>query len=135
MTDKSQTFIAKYLITSCLFVCLFVCCLLKADPDCRVQSSAYVRKIFRGQDFGEVNVTSCYKADWKLVPRADEDKYLNTVKKPLPQTVVPDSIPFPPLLDHFIMLERQQKAESLQERPMLPVKSVLRPKPDILPAS
>ena len=103
--------------------------------DVGTRSLAYVRKIFRGQDFGDVMTTASYKEDWKLVPRADEHKYLNIVKKPLPQTVVPDTVPFPPLLNHFIMLERQKKGESLEEPPMLPIRSVLLPKPHILPAA
>lgn len=106
--------------------------LFKADLDCRVRSSAIARKIFRGQDLGDGRITSSYKDDWHLVPRADEHKYLNTVKKPLPRNIVPDAIPFPPLLDHFIMLERQQKGESLEEQPMLPIKSVLKPRPTVL---
>ena len=100
--------------------------------DCRVGSVAYVRKIFRGQDFGEVMTTACYKSDWKLVARADEHRYLNAVKKPPPRTDVPDAIPFPPLLKHFVMLEKQQKGELLEEPPMLPVKSILVPKPNLL---
>lgn len=92
---------------------------------------AYMRKIFRGQDFGEVRTTACYKSDWKLVSRANEHKYLNAVKKPLPRTDVPDTMPFPPLLEHFIMLERQQKGEPLEETPTLPIKSVLVPKPTV----
>lgn len=106
---------------------------MQADIDSIVRSIVYVRKIFRGQDFGEVMTTSSYKDDWKLVPRADEHKYLNTVKKPLPQANVPDTAPFPPLLNHFIMLERQQKREPLAEPPRLPIKPVLVPKPHIVP--
>lgn len=105
--------------------------LLKADQDCRVRSVAYMRKIFRGQDFGEVMTTACYKSDWKLVSRADEHIYLNAVKKPLPRTDVPETIPLPPLLKHFVMLERQQKGEPLEETPMLPIKSAVVRKPTI----
>jgi len=108
--------------------------LFKADLDNTVWSSAIVRQIFRGQDFGDVTLTTTFKDDWHLVPRADEHIYLNIVKKPLPLNPVPDSVPFPPLLNHFIMMERQRKGESLGERPMLPIKSVLLPKPHILPA-
>ena len=92
-----------------------------------------MKKIFRGENHGDVVVGVCHLCDWKLVPRAEEHKYLNIVQKPLPQTVVPDTIPFPPLLKHFIMLERQQKGEPLDKPPMLPIKSVLIPKPPILP--
>jgi len=108
--------------------------LLQADLDRIVPSMAIVRQIFRSQDFGEVPLTATFKDDWQLVPRADEHKYLNIVKKPLPRNVVPDAIPFPPLLNHFIMMERQRKGESLDERPMLPITSVLLPKPFIYPA-
>ena len=103
-------------------------CSLQADLDIRVPSTVTVRTIFRGQDFGDLVTKTCYKADWQLVPRSDEHKYVNSVKKPLPQNVVPDAVPFPPLLNHFIMMERQQKGEAVDERPMLPIKSVLRPK-------
>jgi len=109
--------------------------LLKAewDVNSQVKSRVWVRKIFRGEDFGEVMTSTSYKADWKLVPRADEHKYLNTAKRVRPRGELPDAVPFPPLLNHFIMLERQQKGQPLDEPPMLPVKSVLLPRPQILP--
>jgi len=100
-----------------------------------VHSVAYVRKIFRGQDFGVVPTSACYKSDWKLIPRAEEHKYLNAVKNPPQPNCVPEAVPFPPLLEHFIKLERQQKGQPADERPMLPIKSVLVRKPNILPAS
>jgi len=101
--------------------------------DCRGWSLAHAQKVFRGENYGDFVITACHKADWKLVPRAEEHKYLNIVKKPRPRNVVPDTVPFPPLLNHFIMLERQQKGEPLDKPPMLPIKSVLTPRQPILP--
>jgi len=97
-----------------------------------VRSSVTARKVFRGQDLGDVKITSCYKSDWQLVPRTDEHKYLNVTKKPLPLNYVPDSISFPPLLNHFITMERQQKGESLEERPVLPLRSVVQRRRKVL---
>lgn len=92
-----------------------------------------MKKIFRGENYGDAMTTACYKCDWKLVPRSEEHKYLNAELKPLPRTTIPDAVPFPPLLNYFIMLERQQKGEPLDKLPMLPVKSVVKPRPVILP--
>ena len=101
--------------------------------DYKVQSYAHAKKIFRGENCGDEVISKCFMADWKLVPRDEEHKYLNIVKKPRPRTVVPDAIPFPPLLNHFIMLERHQKGQPLDKPPMLPIKSVLIPRPPIVP--
>lgn len=100
--------------------------------DNKVRSVIYAKKIFRGEDLGETMTATSYKADWKLVPRSEEHVYLNGVKKPLPRNLVPDAIPFPPLLNYFIMLERKQKGEPLDKPPMLPVKSVLIPNVSLL---
>jgi len=110
---------------------VFCCVLLKADVDCRVRSLAFMKKIFRGEDLGEQMTTACYKADWKLVPRSEEHKYLDAVKNPLPLRHVPEYVPFPPLLKHFIMLEKQQQGEPLDETLMLPIKPVVVAKPQI----
>jgi len=90
-----------------------------------------MKKVFRGENHGNVVTTASYKCDWKLVHRDEEHKYLSAVEQPLQRTAVPDSIPFPPLLNYFIMLERQQKGEPLDKPPMLPIKSAIIPKQSI----
>jgi len=89
---------------------------------------AYLQKIFRGEDYGEFLTDTSYKPDWKLVPRSEEHKYLNAANKRRIRNFIPNTIPFPPLLNHFIMLERKQKGEPLDPPPVLPIKSVVVPR-------
>jgi len=72
------------------------------------------QKVFRGRDVGELQIGAAHKADWRLVPRQEEEKWLASKAPPKQITIVDDKKHFPPLLERMIMKEKK-----LSERPML----------------
>lgn len=67
----------------------------------------WVKKTFRGRTspkLVEICSTS-YKADYQLIPKADESKYCTGVKSPTEQRILPPTIELPPLLREFIEKE------------------------------
>jgi hypothetical protein len=93
----------------------------QADPDVQVKSIAYGVHVFRGEEKGEEAIDTCYKADWKLVPRTEEAKFKTPVPA-RPLNIVPDAVPFPPLFAHFVMSQKQRLGKPVETPPKLPLK-------------
>ena len=65
---------------------------------------------------------TCYKSDWRLVPREEETALLNyKPEKERPRNIIPDAIPFPPLLERMMILELEAQGKEMTEKPMLPI--------------
>jgi len=81
------------------------------------KSYAYGQKVFRGEASGEHLIKSCYKADWRLVPKHEEEAFLSVKAEVRPKNVVKSVLPFPPLMQHLI--KEQQKEQGLDDMPTL----------------
>ena len=94
-------------------------------------------KVFRGESLGDQIITRPYKADWRLVHREDEDKFVNKVFQKRPVSVVPEKVRFPPLFEHLMLEEMKRSGQSISKIPMLPIKlldntrAVLKPVEDL----
>ncbi|XP_076062543.1 mitochondrial ribosomal protein S34 isoform X2 [Oratosquilla oratoria] len=69
------------------------------DPENR-KGRVWVERFFRGENKGIVEISqAAYKTDYRLVPKHEESKYLETVPdQPKAEKVMPYSIEMPPLL-------------------------------------
>ena len=91
--------------------------LQKHDP---FKSVAFGEYVFRGKEMGEKRIDSGWKADWRLVPKEEEEEFLrmaNSVKRP-PKRISKEA-PFPPLLEHFLKQQMEEAGTPLTEKPML----------------
>ncbi|XP_076627182.1 mitochondrial ribosomal protein S34 [Colletes latitarsis] len=84
---------------------------------------ALVERTFRGKTADKpVQIESVsYKADYVLVPKDQEERYLNASSK-LPEKILPRTTNFPPLLKELLIRQAKQKGEPLTEEPKLPIK-------------
>jgi Mitochondrial 28S ribosomal protein S34 len=73
---------------------------------------------------GNQIVTTAFKADWRLIPKDEEEQFKSTVKATKenlpPKRVVPAVVPFPPLLRRMLLEEARKMNRPLEE-PMLPL--------------
>ena len=76
------------------------------DP-ANYKSFAYGDRVFRGEEQGEHLIRSCYKADWRLVPRHEEARFLECARETRPRRVIKDTMPFPPLMQHLMTTQRK----------------------------
>ena len=66
----------------------------------------WATKVFRGVRFpDEVLITAGYKPDWALVPKHEEEKYLNYDGPEREVRVIPKTQSYPPLLERILMKE------------------------------
>ena len=82
-----------------------------------VKSKAWGYQVWRGEDKGEMIITRCYKWDWRLVPKSEEEaftKYDRSVRQP---NVIPDKLHFAPLHEYLVMQGRKLKGDKSTERP------------------
>ncbi|XP_014671037.1 PREDICTED: uncharacterized protein LOC106811829 [Priapulus caudatus] len=83
---------------------------------------AWGRKVFRGNELGEWKIMAGHKADWRLIPRDDEHKYLNwKPAQPFVHSVIPREQPFPPLLREIIRQEMKAAGKSTDKEALLPI--------------
>jgi len=98
----------------------------EAEIDSTCKSIAYGMKVWRGEPLGENIIKSCFKNDWRLVPRLDEMKFLSYTVPERPRTIVPDKIKMPPLLEHLILEEKRFSVATAKssevDGPMMKVK-------------
>lgn len=63
-----------------------------------------------------------HKADWRLIPRDEEEKYLNWKPvQPFCHKEISRTMPFPPLLREMILREMKLAGKSVDQEPMLPI--------------
>uniref|UniRef100_A0A0V0G915 Putative mitochondrial ribosomal protein n=1 Tax=Triatoma dimidiata TaxID=72491 RepID=A0A0V0G915_TRIDM len=77
----------------------------------------YVEKVFRARRYPQVvemeSVT--YKADYRLVPKSEEKSLWERVASiKQSERILPDNVPFPPLLNHMLEQERSSAAQALR---------------------
>ena len=64
-------------------------------------------------------ISRCYKWDWRLVPKTEEDSIKKFEKEIKPPNVIPDKLYFAPLHEHLIMQQRRTKGNMSCERPYM----------------
>ena len=84
-----------------------------------VKSHAWGYQVFRGKDLGEVKITRCYKHDWRLVPKSEEESFIKYEKDLAPPPVIPDKLYFAPLHEYMISNERKISGDKSTERPYM----------------
>ena len=87
------------------------------------KSVAYGKYVFRGKEIGERRIDSGWKADWRLVPKEEEEEFIemaNSLKRQ-PKRVTNEA-PFPPLLEYFYRQQMEEAGTPLTEKPMLKLK-------------
>ena len=64
---------------------------------------------------------SGFKADWRLVPRHEEEHFLSQEHRVREINEIPSHVKFPPLFEHFLMATKKKNNENTSETPMLPL--------------
>ena len=98
-----------------MFTCLFYFFLLQTSG----KSRAWGYRVFRGQDLGEVKIASCYKHDWRLVPKSEEESFIKYDKDLVPRRIIPDKLYLAPLHEYFTLNERKISGDKSTERPYM----------------
>lgn len=84
-----------------------------------------MRSIGRNLGIQEVGVGDTDIADWRLIPKEDEEGHKTHIKSTVsalpPKQVIPAVAPFPPLLRRFMFDEGRKTGKPLTEEPMLPL--------------
>ena len=66
---------------------------------------------------------SCYKPDWRLVPRDMEQELLNySPAEERPRPIVPAAIALPPLLQKMVTEEKKKAGEDVSEPVRIPLR-------------
>ncbi len=84
-----------------------------------VKSRAWGYQVWRGEDKGEVCITRCYKHDWKLVPKSEEESFTQYDKPLKPPNIIPDKMDFAPLHEMWILQQRRLNGDDNAEKPQL----------------
>jgi len=92
----------------------------EAEIDSTCKSIAYGMKVWRGEPCGESVIKSCYKNDWRLVPRLSEAKFLDYSVPDRPRSIVPDMKRMPPLLEHLVLEESRSSATPARSSESVP---------------
>ena len=67
-----------------------------------------------------MKITRCYKHDWRLVPKSEEDSFIKYDKDLVPPPpVIPDKLYFAPLHEYLISSETKLKGDQSTERPYM----------------
>ncbi|GAB6021364.1 ribosomal protein S34 [Chamberlinius hualienensis] len=67
------------------------------DPEFKA-GRAWVESVFRGTNYGVLEIGSGYKKDFRLIPKEEEDVICNSSFTPSPIRILPRYSEFPPLL-------------------------------------
>ncbi|CAD5113592.1 DgyrCDS2753 [Dimorphilus gyrociliatus] len=86
-----------------------------------IDSYAWGLATFRGEPKGQLKITKGYKADWRLVPRHEEDKFRSYTGELPAQNVIPTEMNLPPLLEYLEMSSAARKGNPMTERPKIPL--------------
>lgn len=78
------------------------------NPDKEIRTKVFAKKIFNGEDFGEMPLDAHWKCDWRLVPKTEEEELLKYVGTQPEKRYIKDTTRFPPLLEYMIMKRNQQ---------------------------
>lgn len=66
--------------------------------------------------------SSTYKADYRLIPKAEEHEYCRLQEVVKTERILPRIIEFPPLLKELIVRDKLAKGEKISEEPKLSLK-------------
>lgn len=84
------------------------------EPSKTRQARAFGQKVFRGEYLGEKEIHCCYKADWRLVPKAEETAlFANKVQRP-PKPEVSNEMELPPLMHKLMCNEALLRGDDPQ---------------------
>lgn len=83
---------------------------------------ALVQRTFRGKTSEKpIQIESVsYKADYVLIPKDEEAKYLNATGQPS-YRIMPRTVEFPPLLKELLISQAKQMGKNITEEPKLKV--------------
>ena len=62
------------------------------------------------------------KQDWVMVPKDEVVEFCKYDGPTRPKKLIPEQIPYPPLLERLIIQQKQFAGEEVTEKPMLPLK-------------
>lgn len=84
----------------------------------------WVEKTFRGVQHPKLVelCSSTYKADYRLIPKAEEHEYCRLQEVVKTERILPRTIEFPPLLKELIVRDKLAKGEKISEEPKLSLK-------------
>ncbi|GAB1600189.1 28S ribosomal protein S34, mitochondrial-like [Argonauta hians] len=90
------------------------------DP-ARRSGKAWGIKVFRGKEFPNVReITAGHKADWKLIPKEEEEEFCKLSEKDVRETrSVPLTEELPPLLKAMVIADKKRKGETVPENLLL----------------
>ncbi|XP_015173399.1 PREDICTED: uncharacterized protein LOC107064834 [Polistes dominula] len=82
---------------------------------------ALIENTFRGKTYPPEQIDGCtYKADYVLIPKDEEEKYMY-YNDPLNPRIVPRTMEYPPLLKELIIRQRQAAGVTVKEDPQLEI--------------
>nr|CAI5826003.1 unnamed protein product [Callosobruchus analis] len=78
---------------------------------------ALVEKTFRGNTYPKPILieSSSYKADYKLIPKDEEEQYCKKSVRATVEHILPRTMEFPPLLKELLIREAEAKGEKIKE--------------------
>lgn len=82
----------------------------------------WIEKVFRGRRYPRLIelCSASYKADYRLVPKSEEQELIARANATPPQVrVISNTVPFPPLLKDMILKEMKQAGKETVEEPRL----------------
>ncbi|KAL3876034.1 hypothetical protein ACJMK2_033921 [Sinanodonta woodiana] len=81
----------------------------------RRKGEAYGLKVFRGEEFKECKIEAGMKADWRLVPKEEEEEFCKLTHQPREKKIVPKYNDFPPLFAEMIKQQYKDEGRKLPE--------------------
>lgn len=87
------------------------------SPDDVRKVRVWVEKTFRGRKSPELveMFANTYKADYKLIPKHEEEDYCKCNNPKVEYKILPRTMSFPPLLRELIIREMKEKDEIVEE--------------------
>lgn len=89
------------------------------DPDV-IWGKVHAQEYFRGIDKG-VRIIESHLADFRMVPKEDEQKYLDGIIPDPPIKILPRERPIPPLLKILIQRDIESRGEKFDPNMKIPV--------------
>lgn len=86
------------------------------------RANVLVEKVFRGRKYPEVMALckASYKPDYRLLPKEEEEAYCRFTPVEKKVSILPRTMPLPPLLRELVMRDLKQQGKPLEE-PMIEV--------------
>ena len=67
-------------------------------------------------------IQTAWKADWRLVPKSEEEAFLSAVKDTRKPNVIPRYVEYPPLMEYLMRQQGEAAGKPVTEKPLLEIR-------------